>query len=387
MKVLASIYFLLLLAVPRLTVVTSLHDPCIRHVPDLAFITFLFCVAYNNLGTILGSLPVHLASPLISTSLAGSSIPVSTSWSSGAGTLPLPISHPWPWLPTVPPTSSSESSGLAPMAPRAPDGLILSPTMEPIPSKMVQRIQSGQFVEMRELLPDNVALCQHLESMHGHLPFHSLSGHTRPRFREISTPLSWINCFLTYLAVRTQDTATRDQLMYSRLVLQEAARHGGMGWIEYDRVFRKQAALNSMLTWNSLQPGLHASAILGQRSCNGVFCTLCKGTDHSVAQCALSYVHHPVTSQTLHPPNLRYRPQAQSLPRRPESLQRICISWNKGQCTFPGNCVFRHICETCQEQHKARECPSTPEDSHYRQVSRVLRPRSRPPPVTPAVAH
>ena len=354
MKVLASIYFLLLLAVPHLTVVTLLHDPCIRHVPDLAilrhdlaFITFLFYVAYNNIGTILGSLPVHLASPLISTSLAGSSIPVSTSWSSGAGTLPLPISHPWPWLPTVPPTSSSESSGLAPMAPRAPDGLILSPTMEPIPSKMVQRIQSGQFVEMRELLPDNVALCQHLESMHGHLPFHSLSGHTRPRFREISTPLSWINCFLTYLAVRTQDTATRDQLMYSRLVLQEAARHGGMGWIEYYRVFRKQAALNSMLTWNSLQPGLHASAILGQRSCNGVFCTLCKGTDHSVAQCALSYVHHPVTSQTLHPPNLRYRPQAQSLPRRPESLQRICISWNKGQCTFPGNCVFRHICATC----------------------------------------
>ena len=309
MKVLASIYFLLLLAVPHLTVVTLLHDPCIRHVPDLAilrhdlaFITFLFYVAYNNLGTILGSLPVHLASPLISTSLAGSSIPVSTSWSSGAGTLPLPISHPWPWLPTVPPTSSSESSGLAPMAPRAPDGLILSPTMEPIPSKMVQRIQSGQFVEMRELLPDNVALCQHLESMHGHLPFHSLSGHTRPRFREISTPLSWINCFLTYLAVRTQDTATRDQLMYSRLVLQEAARHGGMGWIEYDRVFRKQAALNSMLTWNSLQPGLHASAILGQRSCNGVFVHYVRGqTIQSLSVRSHMYIILSHLKPSIHP--------------------------------------------------------------------------------------
>ena len=28
---------------------------------------------------------------------------------------------------------------------------------------------------------------------------------------------------------------------------------------------------------------------------------------------------------------------------RPESLTGICVSWNKGQCSFPSSCRFRHI--------------------------------------------
>ncbi len=35
-------------------------------------------------------------------------------------------------------------------------GLILSPSVEPVPPKLLQRITSGQFLEMRELLPDNL---------------------------------------------------------------------------------------------------------------------------------------------------------------------------------------------------------------------------------------
>ncbi len=174
---------------------------------------------------------------------------------------------------------------------------------------------------MRELLPDNVSLCQHLEAMHGQIPFHSLSGQARPRFREVSTPISWRSCFLTYMAVKTQDTDTREQLCYTGLLLREAASHGGTGWIDYDHVFRKQAALNSSLAWNSLQPGLHASAILGQRSSGGVFCTLCKGMDHSMPQCALGYMHQPVVP-SLRPNHLH--PFPGTGPSCPQDEQNQC---------------------------------------------------------------
>ena len=37
-------------------------------------------------------------------------------------------------------------------------GLMLSPAAEPFPSKLVDKVNSGQFVEMRELLADNMTL-------------------------------------------------------------------------------------------------------------------------------------------------------------------------------------------------------------------------------------
>ena len=98
-----------------------------------------------------------------------------------------------------------------------------------------------------------------------------------------------MSCFLTYMAVRTPDTGTRYMLTYARLILQEAIRHEGSGWLHYDRVFRKQAAIDPIIQWNSLQPSLHASAILGQKTIEGSFCTLCKGYDHSSAFNKLQY--------------------------------------------------------------------------------------------------
>jgi hypothetical protein len=37
-------------------------------------------------------------------------------------------------------------------------GLLLSPSSEVIPQKLLNKIQSGKFLEMKELLQDNMAL-------------------------------------------------------------------------------------------------------------------------------------------------------------------------------------------------------------------------------------
>ena len=67
-----------------------------------------------------------------------------------------------------------------------------------------------------------------------------------------------MSCFLTYLAIGTSDPITQERLAYAVLIIREAMRHGGQGWLEYDRLFRQQAALNPTLPWNVIHPELQA---------------------------------------------------------------------------------------------------------------------------------
>ena len=118
-----------------------------------------------------------------------------------------------------------------------------------------------------------------------------------------------------------------------------------MGWQEYDRTFRRQAAIDTSLPWNVLVPGLQAATLLGNRSGPpGLFCGLCREPDHSTGQCALSVTQQPASSSS--PATFSRRP------RRPETIAGICASWNQGRCAFPGYCSFRHICAVCRSNHR-----------------------------------
>ena len=59
-----------------------------------------------------------------------------------------------------------------------------------------------------------------------------------------------------------------------------------------------------------------------------------------------------------------YCPDTQ-IPQAP--VCRICISWNRGQCTLPGTCSYTHVCLTCNSRsHRACDCAMTPPDSVYK---------------------
>ena len=89
----------------------------------------------------------------------------------------------------------------------------------------------GHFVEMRDLLGDNIALTQHFESAASYFPT-VLPSSERLLLREVSSLSSWVYCFLIYLAVLVQDQTIRDCLVYARLIVWEALCHGGgAGWI------------------------------------------------------------------------------------------------------------------------------------------------------------
>ena len=73
--------------------------------------------------------------------------------------------------------------------------------------------------------------------------------------------------------------------------------------------------------------------------------------------------------------------------RRPETMLRICVSWNKGRCMYPGH-AYLHICW----EHMARDCSATPANSEYKpalpaglshfQIGHFCPPRCCPPMAT-----
>ena len=79
-----------------------------------------------------------------------------------------------PQYPAMSPSSLLTVGGLhlpSPVSGRAAGtGMVLSPATQPIPANLVQRIQSGQFIEMRDLLSDNIALIDQLSYLSGLVP-------------------------------------------------------------------------------------------------------------------------------------------------------------------------------------------------------------------------
>ena len=114
-------------------------------------------------------------------------------------------------------------------------------------SGLVQCIFAGEFVEMRELLADTIALHDQLESVHGPLQSLSTPGSFRVCIREVPLPISWAYCLVAYVAVRTHDSIIRDMLACTYLIIRKAMCHGGGGWQEYARSFRSQATIDPTL--------------------------------------------------------------------------------------------------------------------------------------------
>ena len=110
----------------------------------------------------------------------------------------------------------------------------------------------------------------------------------RTRLCEVPSLVSWMYCFAAYVAIRTPNQLTRKMLAYAQLIIREALKHGGPGWAEYDKVFRRQLSINPLLSWNTLGLSLQAATILGQRNTGGTLCSLCQECDHTSSQCALA---------------------------------------------------------------------------------------------------
>ena len=132
-------------------------------------------------------------------------------------------------------------------------------------------------------------------------------------------------------AVCSSPSSLPDLSKYKLLIIQTARHFSGSAWLEYDLVFRKDAAASGLSDWSRMNLDL--------------------------------YNFHLRSPAMASPPLLQSSSSTVSAPLPAAShdtslVPPFCHSWNDGQCHWPfGRCKYRHCCSNCEGEHTQINCP------------------------------
>ena len=159
---------------------------------------------------------------------------------------------------------------------------IISEALQVVPGKLVRRILSGEYVDMAELLKDNVE-AERRRLLSGE----SRSGQRLGR-REVPDFESWLQCFSAYAAVvcSKYPHKARELWAYQAFMIAEHRKCGGRGWTLYNSAFRQQLASLEAADFSKVNQSLYSTTFLAFGG-RGLFCTRCLMADHSQEDCAL----------------------------------------------------------------------------------------------------
>ena len=152
----------------------------------------------------------------------------------------------------------------------APHAVFIGQGLPPVPKKLASRIESGEFVDMSELLPDRLGCSKASIS-------EDKSWGTKSKKRAVANILEWIQCFSIYIAIVAQKSPERipDLLGYQALIIDASIQYDGDGWMGYDQRFHLSTAANSTTSWASLNMTLWNLAFTGYAKvarCKHCFC-------------------------------------------------------------------------------------------------------------------
>ena len=225
-------------------------------------------------------------------------------------------------------------------------GMLPGAAIPPVPSKVVERIESGLFIEMGDLVPTRLGLEESARS--------KLKQHTCTNICE------WLQAFAVYVSVlgKKQPHRIPDLMGYQVLILEASNEYKNECWLAYDRHFRQQAAADPQCKWSNINPTLWNLAFTSQARAS--HCKHCFSLFHSSRDCELA-------------PDVAIawpKPQYSKPLYATQGCQRlICCRWNEEptqNCSYP-NCCYEHVCQICvfdlkvdNISHKAMFCPNRP---------------------------
>ena len=165
----------------------------------------------------------------------------------------------------------------------AESAFILSEALPVVPVKLVKRIHKAEYVDMAELLKDNMeAERRRMLSDSAFPPTHFTN---RPVWREIPDMLSWLQCFSLYTAVVASKYPEKAKA-YQATLIGEARRWGGRGWLLYDSAFHQQITSFDAVDFSKINQSLYSTTFLAYGA-GAKFCPECMMADHSQEECAL----------------------------------------------------------------------------------------------------
>ena len=198
-----------------------------------------------------------------------------------------------------------------------------------MPAKLAQRAWNGDYIDMADLLPQ--ALSAALRN-----PDSQQSKDSKKRAQKVTSIMSWIECFTTYISLIAMKHPDRvsNLLGYMNLIVHAARQYEDNPWQAYDATFRQLAATNKELKWAHIQPSLWTMSF--NHASPGPHCSHCLSLDHLSGKC---------------PENDEKKPQSDS-----KEMLPICQKFNQGDCSS-SNCRYRHQCQRCEKNHPQHECP------------------------------
>ena len=245
---------------------------------------------------------------------------------------------------------------------------VFSPTAR-LPRKLAAKIQSLEFIEISELLPE------------AWIPeYDNISVHARrpPRRTPVSDVLVWTECFSLMAAVLAEKFPTKSSQLfaYMRRVVHAARNFRGTAWVAYDRLYRRQAAARRSLDWAVEDAALYNEAFVGQAKVIPR-CRHCLSEYHSTETCP-DFVNLQWTNQ----PAIQTSTSRTYLPIAGNPVQEICRRYNENRCTYPA-CKYRHACLNCGLSHPVTACSSSPISQRPAPRGRDRSPRDRGHPTRP----
>ena len=157
---------------------------------------------------------------------------------------------------------------------------ILGEALPVVPPILVRKIVRGDFVDMTELLQDNMEVERHKAA--------GEAESSQGRRREVPDILSWLQCFSLYAAVLGAQfpEKSKDLLAYWALLISEHRRCGGRGWILYDSAFHQQISDIREADFSKLNQSLYLTTFVAYGG-RGRSCNRCLLSDHAQEECAL----------------------------------------------------------------------------------------------------
>ena len=219
----------------------------------------------------------------------------------------------------------------------------------PIPAKLVQRIEAGNFIEMGELLPERLQITNTNTDVEGTIS-------SKAKYKPVTNIIDWTQCFGLYVAVlsRSQPERVADLLGYQTLIIQAYREYDGDCWLGYDRTFRLRAASQGNCNWSSVDTSLWSLAFSGRGKIDR--CKICFSLAHPSSECILAIDAQSSRGGTRSP----------SGSAMGKKVQLVCYEWNNTpspSCSYP-NCRYEHKCAICTHDpstkdvvHKAMYCP------------------------------
>ena len=276
--------------------------------------------------------PTNVSTGMLSSLVVPSFVPVFSAaplnsiahCSSVVHSLPATVNSALASQPIVCPTSVPSLTALPLQQP-----FVVGPGYSPVPFKVVSQITAGKFVNLEDLLAENITMPEQEPQLwfNGQLV---LSHTPKKRKRLITDIASWMEAFSIFYLILCSSFPHRwrDLTSYKLLILRTYRQFSGFCWLDYDRAFREHAAAEKVTDWSKMHVQL--------------------------------FNYHTAGAQVRTRPASSSVVSSQAEASGNASSKVICHSWNAGHCIAVNpQCRFRHACSRCWGTHRATSCTSS----------------------------